>query len=225
MMAKQIGIVTIGQSPRSDVVPDMTGHLGDGVTVVERGALDDLDSAAIREFAPDEGMLTLVTRLRDGTEVEVGKEKLLPRLDRVIADLDGQAMDLILLLCNGDFPDFDTRTMVVEPQRVVDHALAALVRPRYHLGVLVPAQDQEAWVTERLSTAHPRLTAATASPYEGADGLEAACAKFNTLGCDLVVLYCMGYNQQIGAKVRRLFPGPVMVSSSIVARTLGELVQ
>ena len=223
-MERQIGIVTIGQSPRTDVVPEMKRHLGRHVTVLERGALDGLSEEEIQSFSAEEGMLTLVTRLRNGTEVAVGKQKLMPRLKRIITDLDDEGMDLILLLCNGDFPDFNTRNLVVEPQRVLDHALAALIRPHQHLGVLVPVADQEEWLRSRLTSMHPRLTVATASPYKGELEMDQACQTFNDAGCDLVVLYCMGFNQEIGTKVRALFQGPVLVSSSIVARTVAELV-
>jgi protein AroM len=224
-MPKQIGIVTIGQSPRTDVVPEMQTHLGPHVQVIERGALDGFTMDEVTVFAPEEGMLPLVTRMRDGSEVVVAKQKLLPRLAEVMTELDNEGVDLILLLCNGDFPAFDTRCLVVEPQRVVDHSLAALLREDHRLGVLVPVAEQEAWVRERLGPVHPQLSVGVASPYEGEEALEAICGKFNDDGCDLVVLYCMGFNQHLGAKVRARCNAPVVVSSAIVARTLGELLE
>ncbi len=41
-MSKKVRIITIGQSPRTDVVPEMTPFLGDDVEVLESGALDGL---------------------------------------------------------------------------------------------------------------------------------------------------------------------------------------
>jgi protein AroM len=41
-MNKKIGIITIGQSPRTDVVPEMSALFGEGVEVLECGALDGL---------------------------------------------------------------------------------------------------------------------------------------------------------------------------------------
>lgn len=203
----------------------MQTHLGSHVQVIERGALDGFALDDVKIFAPEEGMLPLVTRMRDGSEVVVAKQKLLPRLAEVMAELDNEGVDLILLLCNGDFPAFDTRCLVVEPQRVVDNNLAALLRQGHRLGVLVPVAEQEAWVRERLGAVHPQLSVGVASPYEGEAALEAVCGKFNDDGCDLVALYCMGFNQHLGAKVRARCKAPVVVSSAIVARTLGELLE
>ncbi len=40
MTRARLGIVTIGQTPRSDVVPEMAEVLGPGVEILERGALE-----------------------------------------------------------------------------------------------------------------------------------------------------------------------------------------
>ncbi len=224
-MKKHIGIVTIGQSPRSDVVPEIQAHLGDHVAVIEHGALDGLSLAEVKDYAPESGMLPLVTRMRDGMEVIVAKEKLLPRLDEVMTALDDKGVDMILLLCNGDFPVFDTRCLVIEPQRLVDGCVTGLLREGHRLGVLVPVPEQENWVRQRLAAVSPNLTVAVASPYEGQKPLEAACQRFRDDGCDVIVLYCMGFNQQLGAKVRSLCSTPVIVSSAIVARIMGELLE
>jgi len=222
-MKKQIGIVTIGQSPRSDVVPEIQAHLGDHVEVLEHGALDGLTLAEVKNYAPEPGMLPLVTRMRDGMEVIVAKEKLLPRLNEVMTALDGKGVDMILLLCNGDFPVFDTSCLVIEPQRLVDGCVAGLLREGHRLGVLVPVPEQENWVRQRLTAVSPNLTVAVASPYEGQKPLEAACQRLRNDGCDVIVLYCMGFNRQLGAKVRSLCSTPVIVSSALVARIMGEL--
>ncbi len=224
-MKKRIGIVTIGQSPRTDVVPEIQTHLGDHVAVIEHGALDGLSLAEVKNYAPESGMLPLVTRMQDGTEVIVAKEKLLPRLNDVVTALDDKGVDMILLLCNGDFPVFDTRCLVIEPQRLVDRCVAGLLRERHRLGVLVPVPEQENWVRRRLQTVNPNLTVAVASPYECKKPIEAACQRFRDDGCDIIVLYCMGFNRRLGAKVRALCNTPVMVSSTIVARILGELLE
>lgn len=224
-MKKRIGIVTIGQSPRSDVVPEIQTHLGGHVTVIEQGVMDGLGFTEVQDYAPEAGMLPLVTRMQDGTEVTVAKEKLLPRLKAVVKALDNRGVDVILLLCNGDFPAFDTRCLVVEPQRLVDRCVAGLLRQRHRLGVLVPVLEQENWVRRRLEAVNPNLTVATASPYEDEKSLETACQRFRDNGCDVIVLYCMGFNRLLGAKVRALCDTPVIVSSTLVARILGELLE
>ena len=79
---KKIGIVTIGQSPRPDVVKEMAPFFGKNVSVLERGALDGLTLEQVKEFSPGIGMTPLVTRMKDGTEVIIAKEEILRRIER-----------------------------------------------------------------------------------------------------------------------------------------------
>lgn len=62
-MKHVVGTVTIGQTPRTDVIPELSAILGD-VTVREAGALDGLSRAEIAGLAPQRGDYVLVTRLR-----------------------------------------------------------------------------------------------------------------------------------------------------------------
>ncbi|NCB17973.1 MAG: hypothetical protein EOM65_17595 [Synergistales bacterium] len=51
-MRKIIGTVTIGQSPRTDVIPDIASILGPDVEIREAGALDGLSRDEIAAFCP-----------------------------------------------------------------------------------------------------------------------------------------------------------------------------
>ena len=74
-----VGLVTIGQAPRTDVVPDMAAILGPGVEIREAGALDGLARVEIDRLAPTGDDEILVTRLTDGTAVFLGKPKIVGR--------------------------------------------------------------------------------------------------------------------------------------------------
>src|SRR5438477_9211152 len=101
-MATRIGMVTIGQAPRVDVVPDMAELLGP-VEIVERGALDGLTRDEIAPLAPGAGDEVLVTRLRDGTPVFVAKRHVTPLVQRRIDELEAAGATLTVLLCTGAF--------------------------------------------------------------------------------------------------------------------------
>lgn len=76
----KIDALTIGQSPRVDVVPEIQSVLEDNTEIIERGALDGLDPEAIHHMSPRAGDYRLVTRMRDGSEVKVGKAHLMARI-------------------------------------------------------------------------------------------------------------------------------------------------
>jgi protein AroM len=224
-MKKRIGIITIGQSPRTDVVPEMSAFFGEGIEVLERGALDGLTLEQVREYAPEAGMIHLCTCMRDGTEVVVSKEKLLPKIQEAIDDLNREQVTLILLLCVGEFPQFRSTCLVVEPQKIVDHCIEGLIGASHRLGIVIPIAEQEDWVRETFSKMTDSITVTVASPYAGQNDLLTAAATLHEAACDLIVMYCMGFNRQLTRPIREITAKPVIVSSAIVARTIGELLE
>jgi protein AroM len=224
-MSKKIGIITIGQSPRTDVVPEMTAFFGEGIEVLERGALDGLTLEQVREYSPDASMVHLCTRMRDGSEVVVAKEKLLPRIQEAIDELNLERVALILLMCVGEFPQFRSTSLVVEPQKIVDHCVEGLIGASHRLGIVIPIAEQEAWVRESFSKITDSITVTVASPYAEQNDLLTAAAILNEAACDLIVMYCMGFNRQLTRPIREITAKPVIVSSTIVARTVGELLE
>lgn len=63
----KIGAVTIGQSPRDDIIPEIRDILGPGVEIIETGVLNGLSLEEIKDFYPEPTDFTLVTRMKDGT--------------------------------------------------------------------------------------------------------------------------------------------------------------
>jgi protein AroM len=224
-MNKKVGIITIGQSPRTDVVPEMAAFFGEGVEVLERGALDGLTLEQVREYAPEAGMIHLCTCMRDGSEVVVAKEKLLPRIQEAIDDLNREEVALILLLCVGEFPQFRSTCLVVEPQKIVDHCVEGLIGTSHRLGIVIPIAEQEDWVLETFSKMAASITVTVASPYAGQNDLLTAAETLKKAACDLIVMYCMGFNRQSTRPIREITAKPVIVSSAIVARTVAELLE
>jgi len=88
-----IGAITIGQSPRPDLLARLRSHLqADGVTVVEMGALDALSVADLP--GPAAGGYPLTTRLRDGSAVTVD-EAFLERAAALLRRLGSRASDRV----------------------------------------------------------------------------------------------------------------------------------
>ncbi len=148
---KTIGMITIGQAPRDDVVPEMEKVLGPEVRIVQAGALDGQSRADIAALAPAPGQFPLITRLLDGTSVVIAKEAIIPRLqaclDRLAAEATGFA-----LLCTGTFPRFRSRHPVLEPER-----MALAYAEAYSEEIDERIKQDEYWTPERVWTTYPFL--------------------------------------------------------------------
>lgn len=217
----RLGVLTIGQSPRDDVVPEMAAFWP-GVDVIQSGALDGLPADEVLDLAPAEGEYVLVTRLRDGTGVKVGKERLAGRMQDALSALADSGCAAVLLLCTGQFAGFRSAVPIIRPQQIL-HGTVEAMAAGVHLGVMLPAADQLPQAQRRWRDVAGRLSLAGASPYAESDEVEAAARRFRRLGVELTVMDCMGYTAAMRALVRGTTGRPVLLARNVVARVVAEL--
>lgn len=216
-MLHRVAFVTIGQSPRIDVMPDILTETRTPFEVTERGALDGLDDAAIADLAPRSGEERLVTRLRDGREVLLGKPAIDRRLHAIIAELDGEGFDLLVLLCTGQFTRFSTRTPFIEPQHTVDHFVQGLAYGAERIGILLPNAAQ---IDEFHGILGVATKAASASPYVAGNEAALRAAGAALADTDIIVMHCIGYSEAMRQVVKQAAARPVLVSRRLVAHAI-----
>jgi len=218
----QVALLTIGQAPRDDVVPDVTAVLGPGFGILQAGALDGLGRREIEaRYGPGPDGGHLVTRLRDGSEVVIGKSKIVDRLQGCIDRLEDEAQ-VFVVLCTGTFPRFRTRRPVLEP----DCVLLAAVQATWNggpLGILIPIEEQRAATVEHWRRVTPDLAIAVASPYQGRDRLVQAAQRLSASGATMVVMNCMGFTGAMKHIVREVAGAPVLLPATLIGRFLAEV--
>jgi protein AroM len=225
----KIGMMTIGQSPREDIVSVMRSHFTHEVDILQRGALDALDLSSVAELRPQEGQSTLVTRMRDGTEVKVTHEKILPLMQKGIDALIEEGVELVVLLCTGGFPELKAERMVLHPGKLLHGVITALADGA-KLGVVMPSASQVPLVEERREERWGGwdVVFTSASPYAELEirvrEWERAANELKDKGVDLVYLGCMGMDEEMKKIVQRVTRKPVILASSVVARIVDELI-
>ncbi|KIX14453.1 AroM family protein [Dethiosulfatarculus sandiegensis] len=219
----RLGVVTVGQAPRSDITPHMASMIGESVELLEAGALDNMTKAELAAMAPVDDEVRLATRLADGSQIVISHNKTVPLVQKRIAELNQKGVDLILIMCTGHFPTFESKVLVLEAQKIVDHALEAVLGPERTLGVFVPLAEQAKGIAANLKHITPNVVTVSASPYQDVEGLNRAAVEMANLKPDLVVLHCMGYREEHRRIMSRALNIPSMVANSMVARTIREL--
>ncbi len=221
-MKPRLGLVTIGQAPRVDVVPEMAEVLGPGVEIVERGALDGLSRADIAALGPGAGDEVLVTRLADGTPVFVAKRLVTPRVQAAIGGLEGQGVAMTVLLCTGRFEGLRAARPLVEPDRVLLGVIRG-VRFAGRLGVLTPSERHVEQTGRRWREYGFDPVVVPLSPYEPAASLTAAADAFRAGGAGFLLLDCIGFRRATREALQRAVGVPAAVANLLVARVVGEL--
>ncbi len=223
-MKPTIGLVTIGQSPRVDLTPDLEALWQGRYSLLERGALDDLTSEAIAKLEPNADETVLVSRLRDGNCARIAEERLIPLVQEAITQVARQA-GAVFLLCTGEFPPMDAAVPLFEPDRLLRNTVRGLIKPGQKLGVIVPEKDQQDDIVRRWAKYidNPVITD-YGSPYAKDTHLLAAAAqRLGQRQADLIVLDCLGYSQQMKDLVKAITKRPVIIPRTLVGRLVEEV--
>jgi protein AroM len=221
-MMPSLGTLTIGQTPRSDVLPFFAAHVPVGVAHLHRGLLDGLDAAEIDARYGGRDGPRLATRLRDGRGVELDAAAVEAGVGAALQVLEDDGCTVVVLLCTGTFRRLGLRrALLVEPDRVVPPLVAGLAGPR-RVGVIVPVPSQIDGAAAKWSAlAAPPVTAA-ASPYAADGGGIATTARtLRDRGAGIVLMDCIGYTEVHRAAARAAVDVPVLLSTDLVARVVG----
>jgi protein AroM len=222
MTPSVLGTLTIGQTPRPDVLPFFAAQMPVGVAHLHRGLLDGLDAAETdARYGARDGP-RLVTRLRDGRAVELDAAAVEAGVGAALQALEDDGCTVVVLLCTGTFTGLGLRrALLVEPDRVVPPIIAGLAGPR-RVGVIVPLPSQiDGEAAKWSALAAPPVTAA-ASPYAAdGGGIATAARTLQDEGAGIVVMDCIGYTEFHRAAARAAIEVPVLLSSDLVARVVG----
>lgn len=222
---RTIGVVTIGQSARSDVVPELERIIKDSrtsqtVTFLQKGALDGLTADEIAGLRPTEEKDYLVTNLRNGTEVAVDKHGICPRVQQAIFDLNGEGADIIALLCSDEFPPLRSEAPLILPANLLSGVLSS-ISIKGKLGVMVPSEKQVGATIVVYQELGFEPIVVGASPYGGGDAIINAANGLRE-EVALVVMDCFGYNLEMKSRVSQITGVPVILVRSLLAWTLSE---
>jgi protein AroM len=221
----KIAFVTIGQTPRVDLVPEMMAEITVGlpegrIDYQEFGVLDGMSPAELDAMRAKDGEHSFATRLASGEEIVSSKALTEEKLNILLQKIDGEGFDIVVLLCTGTRIEPLANTLVVEAQRIVDSTVEALAASARRLGVIVPLERQIRDFEERhVLPGNPSLV--SASPYAGDDMGERAKLLE---GCDLVVMHCMGYSADMHEAVRNAIDAPVLLSRRLVAGVVRQMI-
>ena len=219
---KQIGMLTIGQSPRDDLIPGLMEILGDEYTIVEAGALDDLTYEDVQKIDLTPEHYILVSRMRDGREIKITKKYVVPRMQKQLDKIEEQGVRLTVVMCTGKFPQFQSKGLVVTPSEILKGVIEGSLKEG-KLAVVYPTEEQIPYAERDFGREKVELYADSVSPYEPED-VESLIKRLGEEAPDLVFLNCFGFPTELKHKIVEATGKPTVHSSSLVARVLKELV-
>jgi protein AroM len=221
----RIGMVTVGQAPRDDLVPFMTPLFTRKVDVVQAGALDRLRPGEIAALAPDPGEVGIAARLLDGSETLLSHAKIFPRVQACVDRLVADGAGLIVILCGADWSAIRSDVLVVNPGQVFPAVICALAGGR-RLGVIKPSPGQVERTRQQFAERGVDAVVTAASPYTARrlDDVRLAAEHLADSRVDLVWMTCVGMDEAMREVVCEVTGRPAVLARTILARILDELI-
>lgn len=220
----KVGAITVGQSPRVDIIPEIQAIVGSGVEIVERGALDGLSLKEVNDFYPTSSDSILVTRMQDGTEVKVNKKHIVTRLKNCILELEDEGIEISILLCTEDFPEIESKSLLLRPDRVLQ-SMAHAILSKGKIGVIVPSLDQIQTTKKKWNSTGISVVVETISPYSGTkEQVIEIASKYKDLRVDVTILDCIGFTRVVQTLFRNVTGKPVLLPRTLIGRIAREIV-
>ncbi|MGD9904249.1 MAG: AroM family protein [Vicinamibacterales bacterium] len=210
----RLGIVTIGQAPRPDLVEAFGAAAGDAEIRVA-GALDGVATADLAALTVP-GSYPLLVRLADGTTIEVPRDRLVPRVEVAASVLAADGARVVVVACAGEFPPVPCTVPVLLPGRLVPAAIGALAAGR-RVGVVTPNAAQVRWAEAKWRADGFDVVVTHAAPGRR-DAIAAAGDALLGHDLRLVVLDCMGHAEAERAELETRCGVPVVAVQTLVAR-------
>ena len=215
-------MVTIGQSPRTDVTSDIKDILGPDIEIIECGALDGLTLDDIKELEPEKREYILVTRMHDGTQVKVSRKKIIQKIQSCIEKIEDY-VDIVMILCTGDLPRLNSKKLLIKPSVFLYNIVVSLL-PKGKLGILIPSPDQVKEAENKWRKSGLELVIKTFPPYVE-ENVEKIANEFRKEKVDMIVLDCIGYGRKISEVIKKITKRPVFLPRTLLARILRELIE
>ncbi|MCQ1058889.1 AroM family protein [Photobacterium sp. DNB23_23_1] len=218
----RVGFLILGQTPRTDIektyrqyLPNIEFHFG--------GALDGLTDEEITTLVAAPKTYPLFAVLNDRSSREIDLYALLPLLELQSERLKDVGVDVIVLMCAGQFPNLNIDLPVIYPQKVVQ-AIASSISMTKSVRIISPNEGQLPVAIQNWQTAGFAVTGMSASPLNSEALVHAVTQMENqSVPADCLILDCMGFTPDSVDLVRQSTALPVLCPQRLVAKIVAEL--
>ncbi len=221
MKSVKVGLFTIGQSPRLDLVPEIIPLLLPQIEVVEEGLLDGLPPEEISLLKPEFGEIPLITRLKDGSQVQLSEKKINSLLHESIDNMrTNKDVRAVGVLCTHDFHETRFSFPLIFPHHYLNFIITQTLLI-HNLGTVVPLENQIEMAKKKWDA--EKVIAEIKSPYGDGKGWEEIAQRFIQEKVEAVILDCIGYTTQDKQQLQNMLSSPILLPRAILAHAINQI--
>ncbi len=220
MALVKVGLLTTGQSPREDVVPEMKPFFLPQVQILEKGLLDDLSPEEIGRLKPKTGETPFVVRLRKGSSVQLSEKKISSLLPEAIDSMKTKMkVKVVGVLCTHDFQKTEFSPSVIFPFNSLKFLITRIINVK-RLGVVVPLEGQIDAAKKKWKK--DKVIVEAKSPYARGKSWEEIAQNFSQEKVEVVILDRIGYKIKDKRALQKLLSVPVLLPRVVLAFAIDQ---
>jgi len=221
----RVALITIGQTPRPDLVVDLSRLWNNQFEFVQEGALDGLEDGEIKSLEPTSGESDLITRLADGRSVYVSHHRLTPYVQAAIDRACTQRAAIVIIACTGGFDGLRADIPIIQPCNILEHSVAGVLTPGKSVAVVVPTQGQVKEASDKWSERGYKVKAIhVASPFEDRQQLiNRLTEDAQVTTADSIIYDCFGFGSDYITDLSGSYGGPTFVARVLVAKLIAGI--
>jgi protein AroM len=219
----KLAALTIGQSPRTDIMEDIKGIFAKDTKIIEKGALDGLSRKEINSLHPKENDYILISRLNDGTAAKISGRYVEKRLQNIIKEIENET-DMFLILCAGQFPTLTSKKLIIKPDILFSNFIPGIIQ-RGVMVDLVPLEEQIDELKTRWNfNKNIKVKYKSLCPYTATRGeIISKAREIKDMKPDLVLLDCFGFGTDTKEIFKEVVNKPIILVRTFDAYILKEL--
>ncbi len=220
MVLVKVGLLTIGQSPREDVVPEMNPFFLPQIKILEKGLLDNLNLEEIRRLKPKTGEIPLVTRLSKGSSVQLSEKKISSLLPEAIDSMKTKMkVKAVGILCTRNFQKTKFPPWAIFPFNSLKFLITRIINVKC-LGVVVPLEGQIDAAKKKWKK--DKVILEVKSPYARGKSWKEIAQNFSQKKVEIVILDCIGYKIKDKRALQKLLSVPVLLPRVVLAFAINQ---
>jgi len=211
---KAVAMLTVGHSPREDIIPELRNLLNPKIEIIHRGALDKFSlEEVVSRFSPSDGEATMVSRLSNGEMGTFSAAKVMPFIQASInsACLDGA--NCVVLLCTNRFTNLCSPVPLIVPFFVM-HSLIQSIHAGMRIGALFPFESHAVQMATWWKEFGIELDYLCVNPEAQMD-FEFISSRFRNT--DLLILDCIGYTGSVRKELSQRLDIPIISPRALIA--------
>lgn len=134
----------------------------------------------------------MITRLRDGSSVVVGKRGIIPLIQRRLEEIKNLGIKIYALLCTEEFDEIKSKIMFITPAKLIFNITISLLS-QGSLFAFIPMKEQIEHVRKKWGKTGLNVSIEVLNPYSPFQDIEKAGERIGNNAGDLMVFYCIGY--------------------------------